>query len=66
MIEKDKKPGVFSVIQSTLAAAFGVQSEKKRQQDFANGHPGYYIISGIIFTALFVVGLALLVGYIVD
>ena len=41
------KPRLWSVIQSTLAAAFGVQSDSKREKDFSGGHPGYYIVAGV-------------------
>ncbi len=48
-----KKPGFFGVLQSVLAAMFGVQSEAKREQDFANGNPAEYIFLGIIMVILF-------------
>ncbi len=66
MTDNNKAPSFFSVVQSTLAAAFGVQSDRKRRQDFAGGHPGYYILSGIVFTAVFVGVLALIVSQVVD
>lgn len=51
-----KREGISSLqlIQSTMAAAFGVQSSKNRQRDFANARPSQFIIAGIVFTALFV------------
>ena len=52
-----KKPGLFGVIQSVLAAMFGVQSESKRQQDFENGSAAEYIFVGIIAVTLFVLGI---------
>lgn len=52
-----KRPGPLSIVQSVLAAAFGVQSEAKRQQDFQAGKPGDYILIGIIFVVLFVLAL---------
>ena len=42
------------VLQSTLAAAFGVQSQKKRIQDFEEGHAGWFILAGVMFTVVFV------------
>jgi len=52
----DSKPKVnmFSILQSVLAAAIGVQSEQNRQRDFKHGKPIYYIIAGLIFVALFI------------
>ncbi len=49
-----KSPGLIAVIVSVFAAAFGVQTEKNRERDFAHGNPVVYIIAGIIFTAVFV------------
>jgi len=58
----DKKDGISSlqVLQSTIAAALGVQSSKNRERDFTEGKASQFIIAGIIFTALFV-GLMLLI-----
>jgi len=48
------KVSFISIVQSTLAAAIGVQSEKNRQRDFKHGKPIYFIISGIIFIVVFI------------
>ena len=56
-----KKPGLKAIIQSTLAAAFGVQSSKNREQDFQHGSIWVYIISGIIFTVLFIFAVLMVV-----
>ena len=56
-----KRPGFWSVVQSVLAAAFGVQSEAKRQKDFQHGRPSDYIAIGIVFVILFIVTLVLIV-----
>jgi hypothetical protein len=42
------------IIQSTLAAAIGVQSKKNRERDFEEGNAGAFIAAGIIFTVLFI------------
>lgn len=44
----------YRIIQSTLAAAIGVQSKKNRERDFEEGSAGTYIVAGIVFTALFI------------
>ena len=44
----------FRIIQSTLAAAIGVQSKKNRERDFEEGNTGAFIIAGVTFTALFI------------
>lgn len=50
----DKKPGPLQVIKSVLAAAFGVQSSKNRERDFNHGSHKVFIITGIVFTLLFI------------
>ncbi|MBC6428108.1 MAG: DUF2970 domain-containing protein [Cellvibrionales bacterium] len=52
--KKGRKPGFWAVVQSTLAAAFGVQSTKNREQDFQHGNLWVYVAAGVIFTAFFV------------
>ena len=53
--EPDEKPLTFrEMLQSVLAAAFGVQSGKNRSRDFSRGKPSHFIILGVSFTALFV------------
>lgn len=46
--------GLWRTLLSVLAAAFGVQSERNRQRDFAHGKPALFILLGVLFTALFV------------
>ncbi|AOY87610.1 hypothetical protein BKP64_05170 [Marinobacter salinus] len=58
---KPKGPGVWKVLQSILAGAFGVQSDKRREEDFSSHSPWPYIIAGVLFTAGFVIGLILIV-----
>ncbi|MEQ9564443.1 MAG: DUF2970 domain-containing protein, partial [Pseudomonadales bacterium] len=58
-----KKPGLKAIIQSTLAAAFGVQSSKNREKDFQHGNIWVYIFSGIIFTALFIFAVLMMVRF---
>jgi hypothetical protein len=55
------KPSIWRIILSTLAAAFGVQSNRNREQDFAHGKIYIYIVSGILFTAFFVVAIVVIV-----
>jgi uncharacterized membrane protein YidH (DUF202 family) len=61
--KNDKKPGLKAIIQSTLAAAFGVQSSKNREQDFQHGNIWVYVASGIIFTVIFIFTVLLLVRF---
>jgi hypothetical protein len=59
--KKPGSPGVLKIMQSILAGALGVQSEKRRQEDFASQSPVPYIIAGLLFGAAFVGGLILVV-----
>ncbi|MBW0146325.1 DUF2970 domain-containing protein [Marinobacter arenosus] len=59
--QKPGSPGVLKVMQSILAGAFGVQSDKRREEDFSSHSPWPYIIAGILFTAGFVIGLIVIV-----
>ncbi|MGI9281121.1 MAG: DUF2970 domain-containing protein [Endozoicomonas sp.] len=56
-----KGTGFISTLQSALASAFGVQSDKNRARDFSEGRPAHFIIAGIIGTALFILVLVLVV-----
>ena len=60
--QKPKGPGVLKVMQSILAGAFGVQSDKRREEDFSNHSPWPYIIAGVLFTVSFVVALIAIVN----
>ena len=55
----------LKVLQSVLASAFGVQSQQKYQQDFAQNNIMPYIVTGIVFVVLLVVGLVVLVNWLV-
>jgi hypothetical protein len=60
--KRDDKPVTWwQVIGSTLAAAIGVQKRANRERDFSRGKPMQFIIAGIVFTALFVLIVALVV-----
>ena len=50
-------PGVLKVMQSILAGALGVQSDKRREEDFSSHSPWPYIL----FTVGFVVTLVVVV-----
>ena len=50
----DNKPSHLEVIKSVLASFVGVQSEKNRLRDFAQGKPIHFIIAGLILTVVFI------------
>ena len=59
--DNDKPLSFREMLQSVVAAAFGVQSGKYRARDFSRGKPSHFIALGLMFTALFVVVLFALV-----
>ncbi len=59
--EGTPRPGFWQVVQSVLAAAFGVQTEAARRRDFTRGNPLAYIIGGILFTVALIVILIVVV-----
>ena len=63
MSDKAKKTGLKRLILSLLAGLVGVQSDKNRQEDFESESIWPFIIGGILFTILFVLGLILLVRF---
>lgn len=58
---QNRPPSFWQMLQSVLAAAFGVQSGKNRARDFTHGKPGHFIALGVLFTLVFVVALYALV-----
>jgi hypothetical protein len=52
---------LLDLLQSVAGAAIGIQSNKKRERDFSSGHPGRYVIAGLIATAIFVATMYLVV-----
>ena len=64
--ETKKKQKIGSLIKSILAAGIGVQSDKNRQEDFAGGNPLAFIIGGSIFTIVFILCVALVVGLVLS
>lgn len=63
--QKDQQPGFGSIVMSTLAAAFGVQSSKNRERDFVKGNFKAYVISGLIFTVIFITSIVMLVKFLI-
>ncbi len=58
-----KKKSLLQALLSVLAAMFGVQSERNRQDDFTSGSPWRYLLSAVLMVALFVFGVILLVRW---
>ena len=64
--ESKKKQKIGSLIKNILAAGIGVQSDKNRQEDFAGGNPLAFIIGGFIFTIVFTLCVAVVVGLVLS
>lgn len=58
---KDKS-GILGTLQTILGAVFGIQSDKKRQEDFAKADPGKLIALGIITVIVIMAGMAIIVN----
>lgn len=54
MSSPSKQPSFWKIVLSTMAAAFGVQTQKNLEADFNHGSIYAYIAAGIIFTMLFI------------
>lgn len=59
--EREQRVTFWSILRSTLSAAFGVQKRANRERDFQHGRPGQFIAAGVLFTLLFVATLAAVV-----
>jgi hypothetical protein len=53
-VETKRSIGLLSVIGSVFSAGLGVQNSKNRERDFKQGSFKIFVISGIIFTLLFI------------
>ncbi|RWU19066.1 hypothetical protein DM813_22375 [Pseudomonas alkylphenolica] len=49
-----KPPTFWQMLQSILAAAFGVQTGKNRARDFTHGKASHFIALGTVFTLVFI------------
>jgi len=59
--EKDSL-GLLAVISSVISAFLGVQSNKKREEDFSKGKPMPFILVGLAGTLLFILTIILVVN----
>ena len=59
--DQGKKPSLKQVVGSVLSAAFGVQSSSNRERDFKHGKARVFIVTGIVFTVLFIATVFLVV-----
>lgn len=57
-----KKPSFWQVIKAVSASMLGVQSQKNYQNDFSSHSAIPYLIVGVVFVGIFILGLLLLVN----
>lgn len=60
----NQRLSLWHTLTSTLAALFGVQSQRNRQRDFAGGSPLLFILMGLLLIAALVASLWLLVSWV--
>lgn len=48
-----KGPSLLNVLGSVLASMFGVQSNRRREEDFTHGKPSHYVVTGLLVTVVF-------------
>lgn len=59
-VESNKSPrriGFFRLLISVLGAAIGVQKREIYEHDFQHGKPIVFIVAGLVFTILLILGL---------
>ncbi|MCC2637297.1 MAG: hypothetical protein K0Q68_1016 [Moraxellaceae bacterium] len=54
--------GAFTVLGSVFRAWFGVQTEENRKRDFNASNPGAFIVAGVIFAVVMIVGVIIAVN----
>lgn len=64
--QSNDKRGFFSVLQSTLAGLFGIQSEKNRQADFNKGSALNFIVAGFIGLIILLISMNMFVSSIIQ
>ena len=55
--EKRNGIGFWGTLQSTIAAACGVQTQANRERDFAHAKPSTFIFAGIAFVVVFILAM---------
>lgn len=62
----EQKYSFGSLIKALFAGAIGVQSDKNREKDFSQGRLLHFVIGGIVFTLLFILTIATIVGLVLS
>lgn len=62
---KNNSHTIADTFKSVGSAFIGVQSNKKREQDFNKGKASHFIFAGIISTVLFITALVVIVSFVI-
>lgn len=57
-----QRSGLIGLLQTVMGAIFGIQSDRKRREDFAEADPGKLIMIGIVSVTLMIFGMVALVN----
>lgn len=60
--DKPQEITALSVLGSVFRAWFGVQKEENRKRDFSSNNPTPFIVAGIIFAVVMVLGVIIAVN----
>ena len=52
--KETRRPSLGRIFLSVIASMFGVQSTRRRQEDFSTGSPWPYIVVGLVMTVVFI------------
>lgn len=58
----DQQVSALTVLTSVFRAWFGVQTEKNRQRDFSTNNPTPFIVAGVIFALVMIIGVIIAVN----
>lgn len=64
--DQNRKSGPLGTLQTILGAVFGVQSDKKRQEDFTKADPGKIIALGVITVVIIMAIMAFTVSTVLE
>ena len=64
--EEKSGGGILGTLQTILGAVFGIQSDKKRQEDFAKADPGKLIALGVVTVIVIVIAMIIVVNVVLN
>ena len=64
--ENKSERGFWGVLQSVVAAIFGIQSDENRQKDFKKGDASQFIVMGIIAVIVIMVTMIIIVNQVLE